>query len=353
MQDDAVQDDAVQDTAVQDGRAAKLPTLDEVAARAGVGRGTVSRVLNGSPKVSEEARAAVLEAVAALGYVRNRAARSLVTGRTDSVALVVSEPAERLFEQPFFADVIRGVSSALSGSSRQLLLTMAQSAEEHRRLEDYLMGQHVDGVMLMSLHGDDPLPERLERRGLPTVVGGRPLQGEPVSFVDIDNVGGAASAVAHLLSTGRRRIATITAPLDMAAGHSRLEGYRQALAAAGIPDDPMCVEHADFTERGAAVAMGTLLARVPDLDAVFVASDLMAQGALRYLNEKGCQVPGDVAVVGFGDTSLAAHLDLTTVHQPVETMGREMADLLVARIDGRPTELHVVLDTHLVLRATA
>ena len=333
----------------------RRPTLEEVAARAGVGRGTVSRAINGSPQVSEQARKAVLTAIDELGYVPNRAARSLVTRRTDTVALVISESEERFFAEPFFAGVVRGVSTALAASPRQLVLAMAQSGGERERLQHYLTGQHVDGVLLLSLHGDDPLPERLAANGLPVVVGGRHSGAETTCWVDMDNVGGGTQATSHLIESGRNRIATITGPSDMTAGASRLRGYRQALAAADLPEDENLVVAGDFSELSGYDAMGTLLKRVPDLDAVFAASDLMASGALRRLREAGRTVPDDVAVVGFDDSPISRHTTplLTTVHQPVELMGRTMAELLVARIEGRDVDLQVTLATHLVVRASA
>src|ERR1700754_2613380 len=151
-------------------RSAGRPTLDEVAARGGVGRGPVSRVVNGSPQVSPEAKAAVQRAIEELGYVPNRAARALVTQRNDSVALVVSESEARVFGEPFFAGIIRGISSALADTQLQLWLAMAQSPAERERVEHHLTNQHVDGVMLLSLHDADPLPLLLERRGLPVVL---------------------------------------------------------------------------------------------------------------------------------------------------------------------------------------
>src|SRR5690349_16383044 len=184
-------------------RSAGRPTLDQVAARAGVGRGTVSRVVNGSPQVSPEARAAVARAVEELGYVPNRAARALVTRRTDSVALVVSESEERVFGEPFFAGIVRGVSNVLADTSLQLWLAMAQSPSQRLMVERHLSDQHVDGVLLLSLHDDDPLPALLTKRGLPTVLGGRPahmLETEDdngdneVAYVDNDNEGGARTA---------------------------------------------------------------------------------------------------------------------------------------------------------------
>jgi len=329
------------------------PTLEAVAARAGVGRGTVSRVVNGSPKVSPEAREAVLRAIDELGYVPNHAARTLVTRRTDTVALFVSESEERVFGEPYFAGIIRGISAGLAGTGLQLLLAIAQSADDHARFERYLTAHHVDGVLLISLHGGDPLPRHLEDSDVPTVLGGAPVGVEPVSCVDADNRGGARQAVEHLIGLGRRRVATITGPQDMRVGVDRLGGYRDVLSAAGLPE---LVGVGDFSEESGERAMRELLARAPDLDGVFAASDPMAVGAMRVLKEHGRRIPADVALVGFDDSATARHTDppLTSVHQPLEAMGREMARLLVARIRREPIEHSmVILDTHLVTRASS
>ncbi|GAA0955711.1 LacI family DNA-binding transcriptional regulator [Actinocorallia libanotica] len=326
------------------------PTLEAVAARAGVGRGTVSRVINGSPKVSERSREAVLQAIEELGYVPNPAARTLVTRRTDTVALVVSESEERVWGEPFFAGIIRGISAGLSETGLQLLLAMAQTAAEHERLEHYLTGHHVDGALLLSLHGDDPLPRRLEERGLPTVMAGSQLGSTPVACVDADNRAGARQAVQHLVDRGRRRIAAIAGPQDMQVGVDRLRGYRE------LNPGPDLVAQGDFSEESGAAAMRELLERDPGLDAVYAASDPMAIGAMRALRAAGRSVPGDVAVVGFDDSQMARHTEppLTTVHQPVEEMGRAMAELLVARIQGRePESMVIVLDTRLVVRESS
>jgi DNA-binding LacI/PurR family transcriptional regulator len=338
---------------VRRARAAR-PTLEEVAALAGVGRGTVSRVINGSPKVSPAARQAVEAAIEQLGYVPNRAARTLVTRRTDTVALVISESEERLFEEPYFAGIMRGISSALSDTGLQLLLALAQSPAEHTRLERYLTGQHVDGVLLISLHGDDPLPAALEAQGVPTVLGGRP-PGTPTTaaYVDADNRSGARQAVDYLLAQGRRRIATVAGPQDMGVGLDRLAGYREALSSAGLPE---LVAYGDFSEASGVAATQELLEKDPDLDAVFAADDPMAVGAMRVLKEYGRRVPDDVAVIGFDDSVSAKHSDppLTSVHQPTEAMGREMTRLLISRIRGENTGEHeVVLATNLVIRESA
>lgn len=328
-------------------------TLEQVARRANVSRATASRVVNGDPRVGEPVRAAVEIAVRELRYVPNLAARSLVTRRSDSVAVVIPEPTTQLFGDPFFPRVLRGISDALGQEGMQLVLLMPQAPSDEIRVERYLEAGHVDGVLLISLHGADPLPAGLRRHGVPLVVGGRPPV-EGFTYVDVDNRGGAATAVGHLLDIGRRRIATIAGPQDMAVGADRLSGYRQRLADAGHVRD--LVEVADFTHDGGRSAMERLLERDPSLDAVFAASDLMAIGAMVALRAAGRSVPDDVAVVGFDDAPMAATVQpsLTSVQQPIEEMGREMTRLLVDGIRNpeRPPR-RVILDTKLVVRRSS
>ena len=329
------------------------PTLEQVAALAGVGRGTASRVINGGEKVSERARQAVEDAIEQLGYVPNAAARALVKRRTDTVALVIAESEERVFGEPFFAGIVRGIGSALGAAGRQLVLLLAQASERRGGLDRYLTRQHVDGVLLLSLHDDDELPDRIRAHGVPLVVGGRPREEVADGFVDVDNVQGAGLAVAHLVERGRTRIATIAGPSDMVAGSSRYEGYAAGLAAAGRQIDERLVERGDFGQHGGAAAMRALLERCPDLDAVFCANDLMAVGALQALREAGRRVPEDVAVVGFEDAPIAqsTHPPLTTVHQSPEEMGREMVALLLETM-AAPERRHPgrMLTTRLVVR---
>ncbi|MFI1286346.1 LacI family DNA-binding transcriptional regulator [Streptomyces sp. NPDC020858] len=340
------------------------PTLEEVAARAGVGRGTVSRVINGSSKVSEHAKAAVAAAVAELGYVPNRAARALAANRTDAIALVIPEPEARFFAEPYFSEVVRGVGAALAETDVQLVLTLAGGDRERRRLSQYLSGHRVDGVLLVSVHAGDPLPELLAELGIPTVISGRRSAAETLPCVDSDNLAGAAEAVRHLLERGRRTIATITGPLDVYGAQCRLDGYRQALAAAGRLADEQLVAVGDFTEDGGRRAMRELLERRPALDAVFAASDVMAAGAVRELRAAGRRIPQDVALVGFDDSVVARHMDppLTSVRQPIEEMGRTMAQVLLDRISGHQGsvgepgeqgEVSVVLPNRLVVRESS
>jgi DNA-binding LacI/PurR family transcriptional regulator len=335
------------------GRRGGRPTLEMVAARAGVGRGTVSRVVNGAPHVSPQARAAVEQAIAELGYVPNRAARALAADRTDTIALVIPEPETRLSAEPFFLDIVRGVSAELGQTDIQLLLMLIRTPQERRRLAQHLEARRVDGVLLVSVHEDAPLPGLLERLGVPTVLGGRRSEREWMSYVDADNVGGARSATEHLLGRGRRTVATITGPLDMYAARCRLDGYLQAMGAAGRGADESLVARGDFTEEGGRAAMRELLERHPGVDAVFAASDVMASGALHVLREAGRRVPDDVALIGFDDSMVARHSapPLTSVRQPTEEMGRTMTRTLLEELDARTAvRRHVVLSTDLVVR---
>ncbi len=343
-------------------RGGRRPTLEEVAARAGVGRGTVSRVINGSPRVSEATREAVEAAVAELGYVPNTAARALAANRTDAVAMVVPEPETRFFAEPYFSDMLRGVGSQLSETEMQLLLIFAGSDRERRRLAQYLAAHRVDGVLLVSVHADDPLPDLLAQLEIPAVISGPRSAEETLPSVDSDNYAGARSAVEHLLARGRSTIATITGRLDVYGARRRVDGYREGLREAGHQVDEDLIVRGDFTEEGGRRAMTELLRRRPGLDAVFAGSDVMAAGARQVLREAGRRIPDDVALVGFDDSAIARHMDppLTSVQQPIEKMGRAMIDLLLNEIaDGRPAasrgldRQQVVLPTRLVERASS
>ena len=332
------------------------PTLEEVAARAGVSRATASRVLRGATNVSDQARDAVHAAAREISYAPNHAARSLVTGRSDSVAFLVEETEERMFADPFFLGMLRSAQEAVADAGMQLVFTVASRPEDHERFVAYAAGGHVDGVLLLSLHGRDKLPQRLERLGVPTVLSGRPLTGRRrLFYVDADNVGGGRIATRHLLDAGRRTVATVTGPLDMCAGQDRLAGYKDAVEAAGLVVDEDLVSVGEFTTAGGYDAMTRLLERRPDVDAVFAASDLAAIGAIRALEQVGRRVPDDVAVVGFDDIpdARAQHPALTTVRQPIAELGTTMTRRLLERILGEDPPRRTVLPVELVLRDTA
>ncbi|MCP2164168.1 LacI family DNA-binding transcriptional regulator [Goodfellowiella coeruleoviolacea] len=331
-----------------------IPTLEEVARVAGVSRSTVSRVINDLPHVSRKARESVARAIQTLGYVPNQAARSLATKRTNSVALVFSEHGTRVFGDPFFAGVLRGIYAGMAGSQRQLVLLMSQEPGDDSQLEQYLLNGHVDGVLVVSLHGRDPLPRRLTEAGVPVVLVGRPLAGGNVPYVDSDNFHGGWEAARHLVATGRRRIATIAGPKDMAAGIDRLVGWRRGMSEAGLPAD--AVVHSDFTVEGGSAAMTELLTRYPDVDAVFAAADIIAVGAMQALTAHGRRIPDDVAVVGHDDSIFASSTvpPLTTVRQSVEELGRTTTWRLLAQLAGEEDlPPSVLLPTELIRRASS
>ncbi|MFE9448229.1 LacI family DNA-binding transcriptional regulator [Streptomyces sp. NPDC006739] len=338
--------------------AVSRPTLEAVAARAGVSRATVSRVVNGGDGVREPLVARVRQAVEELGYVPNQAARSLVTKRHDAVAVVIAEPETRVFADPFFALQLRGISKELTAHDNQLVLLLTEGRDDHARVARYLAGGHVDGALVFSLHLDDPLPGLIQGAGVPTVFGGRPGWSDGsrgAVYVDSDNRGGARAAVRHLVDLGRSRVAHITGPLDQTSAVDRLEGYRDVMADA----DPRLIAAGDFTPGGGERAMRELLDRCPEVDAVFAANDLTALGVLRVLRESGRRIPEDVAVIGFDDMLPVAEQSeppLTTVRQDIEEMGRLMARLLLreqpTRGPGHPPA-GVILPTTLIHRASA
>lgn len=328
----------------------RKPTLDEVAERAGVSRTAASRVLNDAPHVSKAKRDAVHKAMRDLGYVPNATARALAGKQAGPVILAVADTESALSQDtPFYSQAISGVTAAVDEAGLELMLMVASSPRGRDRLDQVLRSHSAAGVMLMALHGDDPLAALAEQSGVPVVFGGRPLNMEPRFYVDSDNRGGARSATEHLIDRGRRRIAAITGPIDTDAGLARHRGYLDAMAVAGLAANR--VTHADYTEGGGTRAMRTLLAEHPDLDAVVVSNDTMAISALRVLTEAGLRVPADVALTGFDDYHAARHTTppLTTVRQSIQSWGREMARMLLAVIDGeQPSPL--ILPTKLIVR---
>jgi DNA-binding LacI/PurR family transcriptional regulator len=332
--------------------ARKRPTIHDVAAASGVSRGTVSRVLNGKANVSLSAETAVRRAVAETGYVVNRAARSLKTSRTGSIVMVLSEPQERLFEDPNFSVLMRVATNQLADRDMSLVLMIAGDDGGRDRVARYLRGGHADGALLVSTHAGDPLLEAIERSGVPAVACGAVLGRESViPYAAADDRGGAQQITEYLVGQGRRKIGMITGPLDTPGGSLRLEGFTSVL---GRKASKQLVVHGDYTQAGGETAMRKLLDTVPDLDAVFVASDLMAAGALRALHAAGRRVPDDVAVGGFDDSAIASATRpaLTTVRQPLAKVAEETVRLLIALLDDEEVE-PAVLPTELVIRDSA
>lgn len=327
------------------------PTLEAVAARAGVSRATVSRVVNHSPKVTDEVATLVNAAIDELGYVPNRAARSLASRRTQNVALIVPESAAKVFDDPFFSNIVQGIALHLADTDYTLSLLIASetSSEKTRR---YLRGGNVDGALVVSHHSGDHSYTRLGA-SIPLVFGGRPLNPSETDsyYVDVDNVTGGRVATQHLIDLGRRHIATVAGRIDMPGGVDRLTGWREALQTAGLDDS--LVEHGDFSPQHGAEAMKRLLNRGKPIDAVFAANDQMAVGAYSALHDAGLSIPGDVSVVGFDNDKYAptATPPLTTINQSTEKMGAMMASVLIRLIEGDTDVPRVTwMPTELVVR---
>jgi LacI family transcriptional regulator len=329
------------------------PTLEMVAAAAGVSRSTVSRVVNASPNVTAEAIAAVERAIEDLGYVPNRAARILASRRTFSIALVIPENTAKFFADPYFATVIQGVAMHLSNTEYTLTLLIAaeNDAEKTRR---YLQAGNVDGAIVLSHHSDDRSYIALARN-IPVVFGGRPMsaEGSDPYYVDVDNVEASREITTRLIAAGRTRIVSVAGPADMAAGLDRLEGWQRALREAGLPE--VAIERGDFTPASGADAMRRLLDSGVAFDGVFVASAQMASGALTVLHERGVRVPEDVGMVTIDNDYFAqsAVPPLTTIEQPTIEVGGRMASVLLRLIDGENVDRVTMMPVRVVERTSA
>jgi LacI family transcriptional regulator len=329
-------------------------TLEAIAKLAGVSRSTVSRVVNDHPNVRDQVRERVWEVIRETGYQPHAAARSLVTRRTRIVGIVIPAAVTTLFTDPFFSHLLCGITRTCNSERYHLMLSLfndpAGPEAMYRRV---IRSGHLDGVIVASTHMDDPIFPRLLQDGVPFVMAGRHPD-ERVNYVDVDNTGGARMAVEHLIRLGHTRIATITGPLRMAPGRDRLAGYRQALEAHQLAVDQHLIVEGDYTEASGSIGAQRLLSASPT--AIFVASDVMAIGALKALREAGVRVPEDIALVGFDDVPIAAAVEpaLTTVHQPIERMGSMAVDLLLKLLDHPPDAQapanRIVLPTKLVVR---
>jgi LacI family transcriptional regulator len=311
--------------------------------------------MNDHPNVDSETRALVLTVAEKLNYQPNIAARGLAAGRTHIIGLVIPTGVSTLFADPYFPLLIQGIASACNANDHSVMLWLPEEGNERSTVRRILQGGLIEGVILASALMDDPIFEALVKRGLPFVMVGRHPDNDAVSYVDVDNRRSAREMVAHLLRLGHERVATITGPRNMIAGADRLQGYLDALRDWKVAHDPDLIVEGDFSEESGYVAMQQLLLRPSAPRAVFIASDAMAVGALRALQQAGKRVPDDIAVAGFDDIPFAArtHPPLTTVRQPIQRMGASAAEALMDLIsspDDWPRR--IILPTELVIRAS-
>jgi LacI family transcriptional regulator len=327
-------------------------TSADVAAHAGVSRTTVSFVLNGRRRTSIPLATwrKVEEAARALGYHPHGPARALAGGSTGTIGLVLRQSAEQVAADALLAETLWGVASEARASGYRVLVEPLAPTSGH--YSDLFLAERVDGLIVSGPRVDDEELWTLIGDGFPIILQGS-LPGAAAPSVDVDNRAGARLAVEHLLDRGHRRIACITnAPLAYTAAGDRLDGYRDALAAAGLAPDQALVEEGAFDAASGRLAMAHLLTRAPDLTACFVASDVVAFGALRALREAGRRVPADFSIAGFDDIPLARHFDppLTTIHLPANALGAAAGRALIDRLTDRPTAERTLLPTELVVR---
>lgn len=329
-------------------------TLETIGEIAGVSRATVSRVVNDSPGVRPEVRERVLAVIQETGYQPHSAARSLASNRMGLISLVIPTSTQSLFTDPYFPRLIQGVTQSCNEHDITMSLFMLHSEDEEERLYPRVLNRgYVDGVILASFDRADPLVERLENNKMPFIMIGCPDESSNASYVDVNNEDGAYAVVTHLIRQGRSRIATIIGRQDMSSGIDRFNGYKAALTERGLPVDEELIVNGRFNEVEAYNAMLQLLPHKPD--AVFVASDGMAYGALRALRQSNISVPDEIALVGFDDLPTSATSDppLTTIRQPIRRMGNLAVDMLLDIInEGIAPPRRLVLPTELIIRQT-
>ena len=331
----------------------KMPTLEDVARVAGVSRATVSRVIRNDPTSSEQARKLVEEAVAQTGYVPNRLARSLVTRTTDAVAVVVAEPDETVFNDPFFATTIAGIAAGLEGAHKHLSLLMGGSNSQ-RNLDTYLRGGYADAVILVSHHGDDRLLNQIIEADIPFALIGRPINHHlDTCYVDTDNELGAYLATSHLISRGCRRIALINGPQNMGVSIDRRKGYELALAENNLTSAADLT--GNFTPEGAQAAILAALESGIRFDGLFIASDLMAAAVIPVLKRSGFDVPRQVKIVGFDDSRIAVVTtpQLTTITNPSRALGEGAAAMVLKQLRGGTVAEPMIIRPQLNQRESA
>jgi DNA-binding LacI/PurR family transcriptional regulator len=323
-------------------------TIDELAELSGVSRATVSRVLNGG-SVSDKTRRRVQAVLGETNYRPNLAARFLASGRSNVVGVVMHIDPHLLFQDPYFGQLMQGMSTALADRSAGMMLWLGNRSKEETLSTILSMGL-LDGVVVTANSLDDPLVDGLLASSLPTVLVGHRKADRTASYVDVDNVHAADAMTMHLVSVGRTRIGYITGTPRNVAAVDRLAGYRRAMQRTGLTDENLIVE-GDFNAASGVAGAATLLDR--GAHAIFCANDATALGALETIRARGLRVPEDVALAGFDDLEFAARLDppLTTIRQGVRQQGAEAVGNLFQLIsdrDGSPRR--VLLPTELVIR---
>jgi LacI family transcriptional regulator len=327
-------------------------TLEDIAHLSGVSRSTVSRVINGDINVKESTRKKVMGVIQSYNFQPNLAARGLAVGRTNVIGLVIPAGVSIIFTDPYFPQLIQGVSTACNTHNYSVMLWLAEPEYERRTISQILYNGLIDGVVIAKTLMSDPIVNSLFESKMPFILIGRHPSLD-VNYLDVDNIQAVREAMFHLIRLGYKRIATITGPQDQISGYDRYQGYLIALQNSNQPIRSELVAEGDFTEAGGYTAMLRLIPSRPD--AVFTASDMMAYGAMRALREANLRVPEDVAIVGFDDIPTSSSTDppLTTIRQSANSMGAMAVETLIDIISRRESKTrHVILSTELVIRSS-
>ncbi|MDO4242377.1 MAG: LacI family DNA-binding transcriptional regulator [Actinomyces sp.] len=339
------------DTAAQDAGSRGRATIADVARLAGVSKATVSRVLNGSPRVAPVTRRAVEEAIATSGYVESWQAKSLATGRAGAIGVILTEPFDEVYSDPTFAAVLRGVYDGLAPTPLVPVLLQASSGPERAKAMRFLEQRGADAVIHLTPYVEDGLLPQLAAQGLPTVLTGRVEEAAGMSSVFSDDVLGAAMAARRAAEQGRRRPLIVVGPRDNPASRERVEGYLSVLCPAAPDPPPGTVVFGGWDEAAGEQVVRRALTDGVDFDIVLAGSDRIARGALHALGAHGLSVPRDVAVIGFDNhpVSQLTHPALTTVAQPLREEGRVAVELALELLAGAAPRVEV-LPMHLVVR---
>jgi LacI family transcriptional regulator len=331
-----------------------MTTIHDVAQRAGVSPITVSRVINHSGYASRETRERVEAAVAELGYVPNRLARSLRSKRTQTLALVITD-----ITNPFFTTVARGVEDTASDAGYTVIFCNTDESEsEERKYLQVLLQQRVDGILLVPARSTSDSIDLIQKQGTPVVVLDRRLQREVnVDTVRCENEMGAYQLVRLLIELGHRQVAILSGPLGVSTAEDRLAGYRRSMREAGFGDEAQIIIYGSFNQASGSEMMRQMLDRKPRPTAVFAANNLIGIGALHAIQQAGLGVPEDIALVTFDDLppTLLTTPFFTVASQPAYEMGQRATQLLLARLAKSAVEpcQEIVLPTELIVRQSS
>lgn len=330
-----------------------MPTIHDVAKRAGVAPITVSRVINNSGYFSDEIRERVQRAVSELGYVPNLLARSLRSKRTNTLALILTD-----ITNPFFTTLARGVEDVASDADFTVIFCNTDESEvEEARYLQVLLQKQVDGFLLVPAQSKAGAVEMIRQHGEPVVILDRRIPKSDVDIVRCDSEGGAYDLTRLLVSLGHRQIAVLSGPRGVSTAEDRVAGYRRALQEAQIPVNDNTIFFGEFNQEGGYENARRALSLYPRPTAIFAANNFIAIGAMKALQDAGLEVPEDISLVGFDDLppAMISFPFFTVVSQPAYEMGRQATQLLLDRLSGQNLEGYreIILPTQMTIRRSS